>query len=160
MSSKKHCVPLITRTIPHPDFAIRDCEWFKVSPKEVWDSSSSASRSDTGSQKRDNKLHIYDMDNMDVHLILQQMQFASLSYMNSFELRQKWKTSLKDFTTKLRKKIIISRWKSNQMTNCSTNSLMEKLFIFICRFYSYCSFTIIVPWHKGYRNTIYNSAVR
>ena len=31
------------------------------------------------------------MDNMDVHMILQQMQFASLSYMNSFECWQEVK---------------------------------------------------------------------
>lgn len=53
--------------------------------------SSSTSCSDTVPQKRDNKLHIYDMDNVDVHMMLQQMQFASLSYMNSFECRQEVK---------------------------------------------------------------------
>ena len=63
--------------------------WISFKKEICRDSSSSASRIDTGPW--DNKLHIYDMDNMDVHLILQQMQFASLSYMNSFEYQQEVK---------------------------------------------------------------------
>jgi len=50
--------------------------------------SSSTSCSDASAQKRDNKLHIYDMDGLDVYMMLQQMQFASFGYMNSLDCRQ------------------------------------------------------------------------
>ena len=70
-------------------FGLKKKRWSSLKRKisSPVEDSSNTSCSDTGPQKRENKLHIYDIDNMDVHMILQQMQFASLSYMNSFEYR-------------------------------------------------------------------------
>ncbi|XP_065910827.1 uncharacterized protein [Dysidea avara] len=72
-------------------FGLKKKRWSSLKRKvssPIGDSSSSTSCSDAGPQKRDNKLHIYDMDSQDVHMMLQQIQFSSLGYTNSLECRQ------------------------------------------------------------------------
>jgi len=74
---------------------------------------------------------------------------------------KKWRISLKNFTTIVRKRIIISRWKLNQMTNPSTNSLMVKLFIFIADIRLLCNVTkgtgtqfYIFAWKRKFLNKL------
>ena len=77
-------------TIKTSSFGLKKKRWSSLKRKISSPSgdSSSTSCSDATAQKRDNKLHIYDMDSLNVHMMLQQMQFASLGYMNSLDCRQ------------------------------------------------------------------------